>query len=137
VGRSVDLVVVRDVSVLRGVTCWRSRAGPALCLDWSDPLSPVPDLSVDDRVVPPRALFLRSLMRCPSELPREPSATRVPVVLLSVNDSVVRGDVDGTDFTASPALVESVAEFWGRVPNVVEKRSNREVEEDRSVTDGF
>jgi hypothetical protein len=33
-------------------------------------------------------------------------------------------------------LVESVVEFCGWVPNLVENRSNREVPDDRSVTDG-
>jgi hypothetical protein len=57
--------------------------------------------------------------------------------LPSVNDSVALGDMDGADFTASPAWVEPIAGFCGPVPNLVEKRSNREVLEDRSVTEGF
>lgn len=100
-------------------------------------LGAVPDLSVEDLVVPPSPPSLRSLMRRPNELPREPSATTEPVVLLSVNDSLVLGDAAGADFAASPALAESVAEFCGPVPNLVEKRSNLEVVADRSVTDGL
>jgi hypothetical protein len=106
-------------------------------LDGSDPLGAVADFSVDDRVGPPSMLSRRSLMRRPSELPREPSATGEPAVLPSVNDSVALGDMDGADFTASPAWVEPIAGFCGPVPNLVEKRSNREVLEDRSVTEGF
>jgi hypothetical protein len=79
VERSVDRVVVRDVSVLRGAVGRPALTGPATC---SDP----PGV-----VAPPGVLFLRSLMRRASELPREPAATDEPVVLLSVNDSAVCG----------------------------------------------
>jgi hypothetical protein len=111
VERSVDLVVVREESVPRGVTCWSSLTGPVARPDHPDLPGAVADLSVEGWVAPPDVPFLRSPMRRANELPREPAATGEPVAWPSVNDSAV-----------PPELVESVTESCGCVPEPVEKR---------------